>query len=79
MADLEKRLEALEAMLRGPSGEELAELEMHRRLYDSFKRHKIEGTPQPDLTPEERGRWDRLEVYHGVALRVADGRAGGAA
>lgn len=78
MADLEKRLEALEAMLRGPSGEELEELETHRRLYDALKRHKIEGGDVPGLSSEERVHWDRLEIYHGIALRVAAGREGAA-
>ena len=77
--DVEKRVEALEAMLRGPTGEEREESEMRSRVYDSFRRHKTEGAPVPDLTPEEQEHWDDLEVYYGIALRVAAMTAGGVA
>lgn len=69
--DQEKRIETLEAVLFGPGGEVQEEAEMRARVYDSFRRHEIEGVPKPALSDEEEAHWSQLVMYLGIARRVA--------
>lgn len=77
MADeMERRIERLEAILRGPTGGVREEVEMRAGVYGTFKRHKTEGAPKPDLGDKEREHWDNLQTYYEAACRVAGGQSG---
>jgi len=79
MADeLEKRIEHLEAMLIGPTGEVQEEAEMRHRVYLAFRRHVTEGAPKPALSDEEEAHWGQLVMYLGVARLAATRREGAA-